>query len=66
VTAASSLTYHLVARTDDLSQPPVRAFREWLLAEMRAWLAEPTSSSRLRATQSSLRKNRLSGTRRRR
>lgn len=66
VSVASALTYHLVARADSLDQPHVSAFRRWIHAEMQAWQASTTTPTRLRATQSSLRKNRLSGARRRR
>lgn len=67
VSVPSALTYHLVARADDLNKPSIRAFRTWIHAEMEAWQTDaPPPSSRLRAAQSSLRKNRLSGQRRRR
>jgi LysR family glycine cleavage system transcriptional activator len=66
VSAASALTYHLVGRDEGREKPHVRAFRVWLLAEMQAWQAGLTASPRLRPAQPSLRKNRLSGARRRR
>jgi LysR family transcriptional regulator, glycine cleavage system transcriptional activator len=66
VSAASALTYHLVARPADLDQPMIRAFRTWLRAEMQAWEAGTSVRPRVRRTHSSLRKNRLSGKSRRR
>jgi LysR family glycine cleavage system transcriptional activator len=64
--AASAVTYHLVARPEDLDQPAIRAFRNWIHGEMDAWQAGISAPARLRRTQSSLRKNRLSAARRRR
>jgi LysR family glycine cleavage system transcriptional activator len=66
ISAPSAVTYHLVARTEDLDKPPIRAFRRWLRSEMDAWQAGKASAPPLRGTQPSLRKNRLSGARRRR
>jgi LysR family glycine cleavage system transcriptional activator len=37
VRAASPATYHVVMRPDDRERPDVRAFREWILAEMALW-----------------------------
>ncbi len=37
VKAASPWTYHLVTRPEERDAPPVRAFREWIIAEMAAW-----------------------------
>jgi LysR family glycine cleavage system transcriptional activator len=37
VRVASPFTYHLVSRPGDRDQPHVRAFRDWIVAEMRAW-----------------------------
>jgi LysR family glycine cleavage system transcriptional activator len=37
VRAASPFTYHLVMRPEDREQPHVRAFRDWIVGEMRAW-----------------------------
>ena len=37
VRAASPWTYHLVTRPEDREVPHVRAFREWIVGEMRAW-----------------------------
>lgn len=66
VVAPSAVTYHLVARPDDLEQPSIRAFRKWLHAEMQAWHADDAGTRRVRPAQLSLRKNRLSAARRRR
>jgi LysR family glycine cleavage system transcriptional activator len=39
VRVASTVTYHLVMRPEDRSRPDVRAFRDWIVAEMAAWQA---------------------------
>ena len=35
----SPATYHLVMRPEDRSRPDVRAFRDWIVADMTAWTA---------------------------
>lgn len=35
----SAATYHLVMRPEDRDRPDVRAFRDWIVAEMAAWRA---------------------------
>lgn len=37
VTATAPWTYHVVTRPDDRRDPAVRAFRDWLVAEVAAW-----------------------------
>jgi LysR family glycine cleavage system transcriptional activator len=37
VRAPSPSTYHLVMRAEDRAAPHVRAFRDWIVAEMAAW-----------------------------
>lgn len=39
VRVASPTTYHLVMRREDRARPDVRAFRDWIVGEMAAWLA---------------------------
>ena len=39
IRVASAATYHLVMRREDRERPDVRAFRDWIVAEMAAWRA---------------------------
>lgn len=39
VAAASARTYHFVCRRGDLERPPLRAFREWMVAAMKDFTA---------------------------
>ncbi len=46
VTATAPWTYHLVMRPDGREDPAVRAFREWIVAEVAAWRAKGGAGAR--------------------
>jgi LysR family glycine cleavage system transcriptional activator len=56
----SPQTYHLVVRPEDVNKRHVRAFRDWLVAEMDAWRKPPGAPARVRAAQAKVRNHRLS------